>query len=276
MLSDPPLSSLPSPPNGGYIHDGAANEGGVRAGTQAGPAPYSGASSAPRDRVGAEEIRRRLSRLTGKTVVLTITDNRCSVVRVSPGPGGVARVRLHHMFLDAPAEVVRALAQYAVRPNRSCRARINGFVRRNRHLIGGSPRSRAQINITHRGFQFNLKEVYDRLNRRYFGRRLKVPITWGRSNRRWRRHSIDFGCYDPTVRIIRINPALDRVWVPRLFLDYIVYHEMLHAALGIRALANGRRDIHSVRFREEERLFRFHRWALRWERANLWRFLRTA
>ena len=50
---------------------------------------------------------------------------------------------------------------------------------------------------------------------------------------------------------------------------------MLHAALGIRERKSGRREIHSVRFREEEEKFRFHAFAARWERGNLWRFLRT-
>jgi len=208
-------------------------------------------------------------------VVLTITDNRCSVVYVSPGAGGVVKVRLHHMFLEASGEVIKALSQFIRRPSLGCRALLNEFARQNRHLIGGAPRNRAYVNLTHRGFHINLKEIFDRLDRRYFQSRLKVPITWGRSRGGSRRHSIDFGCYDPEDRIIRINPALDRPWVPRLFVDYIVYHEMLHASLGIRALSNGRREIHSLRFREEEEKFRFYRWAARWERSNLWRFLRT-
>jgi hypothetical protein len=57
--------------------------------------------------------------------------------------------------------------------------------------------------------------------------------------------------------------------------DYVVYHEMLHASLGVRALANGRLEVHSPQFREEEKEFRFYNWALRWERSNLWRFLRA-
>lgn len=225
--------------------------------------------------MGAEEIRKRLSRLAGKVVVLTVTDNRCSMVYVSPGRNGKVKVRLHHMFLEASPEVLRALAQFIRRPTRAGSERLRAFTRQNRHLIGGQPRGRAYLNLTHRGCHSNLKEVYDRLNARYFGSRVKVPITWGRSRASVRRNSIDFGSYDPVARIIRINPALDRPWVPRLFLDYIVYHEMLHAALGVRALANGRQEIHSLRFREEEKEFRFYRWALRWERANLWRFLRA-
>jgi len=225
--------------------------------------------------VGADDIRKRLSRLTGKRVVLTVTDNRCSMVYVIPGPNGSVKVRLHHMFLLASPSVAKALAQFIRRPTKPSSAELNEFIREHRHLIGGRPRERAYLNLTHRGFHFNLKEVYDRLNERYFESRLRVPITWGRTRPRARRHSIDFGCFDLHSRIIRINPALDRPWVPRLFIDYIVYHEMLHASLGIRSFGNGRAEIHSLRFREEEREFRFYRWAIRWERSNLWRFLRA-
>lgn len=225
--------------------------------------------------MGADEIRRRLSRLAGKPVVLTITDNRCSMVYVSPGRNGTVKVRLHHMFLLAPQEVFKSLAQFIRRPTVACRQQLNAWVRQNRHLIGGAPRERAWLNLSHRGFHVNLKEIYDRLNDQYFDGSLSVTITWGRSRSKARRHSIDFGCYDPSTESIRINPALDRPWVPRLFVDYVVYHEMLHASLGVRALANGRLEVHSPQFREEEKEFRFYNWALRWERSNLWRFLRA-
>lgn len=225
--------------------------------------------------MGAEDIRRRLSRLTGKAVVLTVTDNRCSMLYVRPGPNGIVKVRVHHMFLLASPGVLKALSQFIRRPTKPSSAILNGFIRDHRHLIGGRPRERAYLNLTHRGFHVNLKEIFDRLNERYFDSRLRVPITWGRTRVRGRRHSIDFGCFDLHSRIIRINPALDRPWVPRIFIDYIVYHEMLHASLGIRSYGNGRAEIHSLRFREEEKEFRFYRWALRWERANLWRFLRA-
>lgn len=221
------------------------------------------------------ELRRRLERHTGKPISLTVTDNRTSMVYVSPGSLGLVKVRVHHMFLDAPYDVVSALGQFVRRPNSDCHRALNVYIRSNAHRIGGRPRNKAAINLSHRGFQYDLKEIYERMNSRYFGGRLRVAITWGKSNARNRRYSIDFGSYDAARRIIRINPSLDRPFVPRFFVDYIVYHEMLHAAIGFRELANGRRALHSPRFRQEERQFRFYRSALRWENANLWRFLRA-
>lgn len=222
------------------------------------------------------ELRRRLERQTGKPISLVVTDNRTSMVYVSPGEFGLVRVRAHHMFLVAPPAVVRALAQFIRRPTPACHRQLNAYIGEHVHLIGGRPRRKAALNLSHRGFQFDLRRIYDRLNERYFDGRLRVAITWGKSNWRNRRSSIDFGSYDEGKRIIRINPALDRPFVPRFFIDYVVYHEMLHAALGFREAPNGRRSLHPPRFREEERQFRFYRSALRWESANLWRFLRAA
>ncbi|HET6373246.1 MAG TPA: SprT-like domain-containing protein [Candidatus Polarisedimenticolia bacterium] len=221
------------------------------------------------------ELRRRLERRTGKPVALTVTDNRSSMLHVTPGSMGRVKVRLHHMFLDAPPEVVQALAQYIRRPTQACHRELNSFIRANSHRIGGRPRHKVSINLSHRGFHFDLREVYERLNTRYFDGRLRVAITWGQSNQRRRRYSIDFGSYDQAKRIIRVNPSLDRPFVPKFFVEYIVYHEMLHAAIGFREAPNGRRALHSPRFREEERQYHFYRSALRWESANLWRFLRA-
>jgi hypothetical protein len=221
------------------------------------------------------ELRRRLERATGRPIALTVTDNRTSMLYVSPGSRGLVRVRVHHMFLDSPPEVVRALAQYILRPGGACRGEINAHVRANAHRIGGRPRHKIAINLSHRGLHFDLKQIYERLNTRYFDGRLRVAITWGKSAPR-RRYSIDFGCFDGPKRVIRVNPALDRPFVPRFFIDFIVYHEMLHAAIGFRELRNGRRALHSPRFRREESQFRFYRSAMRWESGNLWRFLRAS
>ncbi|MFQ5700494.1 MAG: SprT-like domain-containing protein [Acidobacteriota bacterium] len=222
------------------------------------------------------ELGHRLGRRTRKPISLTITDNRSSMLYVRPAGTGLVRVRAHHMFLDAPTEVVRALAQFIRRPTAECHEVLNTYIRANTHRIGGRPRRKAALNICHRGFCFDLRQIYDRLNQRYFDDRLKVAITWGKSNGKQRRTSIDFGSYSESKRIIRINPSLDRPFVPRFFVEFVVYHEMLHAAIGYRKTPNGRRSLHSARFREEERQYYFYRSARRWENANLWRFLRAA
>ena len=71
------------------------------------------------------DLRQRLERRTGKPISLTLTDNRTSMVYVSPGSLGLVKVRLHHMFLDAPPEIVAALGQFIRRPIPECHRALN-------------------------------------------------------------------------------------------------------------------------------------------------------
>jgi len=87
--------------------------------------------------------------------------------------------------------------------------------------------------------------------------------------------------------LIRIHPVLDRAWVPRYFVAYVVYHEMLHhmipsargnarQASSNIASAKGqiaRRVLHPPEFLERERQFRGYDRALDWERRHINRLL---
>jgi hypothetical protein len=52
--------------------------------------------------------------------------------------------------------------------------------------------------------------------------------------------------------------TLDSEEVPRLVLEHVLHHELLHRLLGAEQ-HNGRRRYHSARFRREERRFRGYR-----------------
>ena len=65
-----------------------------------------------------------------------------------------------------------------------------------------------------------------------------------------------------------MHPSLDRPDVPGFFVDFIVFHEMLHQ-LFPSGDATGRRVHHPRAFRERERAFPVYEAALRWERENL-------
>jgi hypothetical protein len=79
------------------------------------------------------------------------------------------------------------------------------------------------------GEHHDLRVIFDELNARYFDSRIDAAITWGaRSGRARRRNSIKMGSYSVEDRLIRIHRSLDRVFVPRFFVEWIVFHEMLH------------------------------------------------
>ena len=62
------------------------------------------------------------------------------------------------------------------------------------------------------------------------------------------------GSYSVEDRLIRIHRSLDRAFVPRFFVAWIVFHEMLHQVHDIR-VKNGRREFHSKEFLADEAQF---------------------
>src|SRR5213075_2537728 len=86
----------------------------------------------------------------------------------------------------------------------------------------------------------------------------KPTITW--SQRRTR--SI-LGHHDHIYDSITISKTLDSTDVPEWFVEYILYHEMLHIKHPAR-LINGRRYYHTKAFRADEQRFPRYNEAQRW------------
>jgi predicted metal-dependent hydrolase len=220
-----------------------------------------------------QALERRLQALLNEYVRLSITDNVRTMVS-SQLVGHERRVRLHHMFLDADAFTLRALAAYLKRSDRAASTLLGGFIEANRTRIR-RPRGR-RIHVRTAGEVHHLHDLYDRLNAQYFADEVDAAITWGRrgSGRRRRRNSIKLGSYCAEEQLIRIHPALDQVWVPRYFVEYIVYHEMLHHVIPMPE-RNGRRQLHTPEFRAREREFLHYERAIAWERQHVHRLLRN-
>ena len=132
-----------------------------------------------------------------------------------------------------------------------------------------------QLNLRHEGHYFDLKEMFDELNARYFRNRLRgYTVKWGRRRKHRPKEYFVFGTIQEEDRVIRINPSLDQPFVPRWFLKYILYHEMLHSVVPDVELPSGRRIVHTEEFNRRERQFPSYGRARRWEEDNLARFLR--
>ena len=214
-----------------------------------------------------------LVREYGRPLRLTLTENR-SVLLSFRKQGGVVYLRLHRMFLHASSAVVRAVARGLRRTNRNADGEVRRFMNENLHRVRREPQRMPQLDT--RGAVYDLKTIFDRLNARFFQGKLQVPLTWGRGSGRARRGGLTFGSYDPVLRLIRIHPVLDSSDVPLLFLESVVYHEMLHHHLGGIPDRAGRTVYHSRRFREEEARYPHHQQALAWEKENLAQLLRAS
>jgi hypothetical protein len=131
-----------------------------------------------------------------------------------------------------------------------------------------------QLNLCHEGKYFDLRKIFDRLNDRHFGGRLRgYHVRWGRRRRHRPKDYFVFGTIQEQDRVIRINPLLDQPFVPLWFLQYVLYHEMLHSVVPDEN-SGRRRRVHTEEFNRREREFPRYRQAQRWEEENLARFLR--
>jgi SprT-like family len=223
------------------------------------------------------QLQRYLSRSAARRVRVRLTDDRRSLLTAEEAPDNMVGVRLHGMFLDAPSRVLKALARFVQTPEPQLKRQVIRLYRETGlDRTGNAAPATRTVTLRHQGVFFDLKELFDRLNEDYFGGKVQVLITWGRRNGRPGRRSVHFGSYNWDRRLIRVNPSLDRCFVPRYFIEYIIYHEMLHADLGFHRDGQGRRSAHSKEFQGREARFRHYERARDWERRNLRHFLRSA
>ena len=133
-----------------------------------------------------------------------------------------------------------------------------------------------QFPFSHEGQYFDLQEIFNRINYLYFrATPLRgYTITWGRRRKMPPKEYFVFGTIQEEDRIIRIHPRLDAAFVPLWFLEYVVYHEMLHSVVPDELCTSGRRKVHTEEFYRREKQFIHYRRARRWEDENLARFLR--
>jgi hypothetical protein len=205
----------------------------------------------------------------GEQVRLVVHDNRSTMVSFRRD-SGLLHYRVHHMFLDAPDDVVEALAAFAgpgrgmAARRREAGGRIDAYVREHKARIG-EPRP---ARVEPRGRVHDLEAIYRRLNAEQFEDRVEARITWGPNRGGPRRRTIKTGVYVQDARLIRIHPALDRPEVPEYYVAAVVFHEMLHQVVPA-VERNGRRVVHGAEFRRRERAYPEHARARAWEEANL-------
>jgi hypothetical protein len=171
-----------------------------------------------------QALERRLAQASHRPVILSVTDNRRNMISHSQ-LGGILQARIHHMFLAAPSVVQEALVRYVVKGERAASLVVSRFIDDNGYRIRASRPVLAPLST--QGKTHDLLAVFGTLNEKYFGNAVDALITWGKrasakTNRP--RRSIKLGSYSAVERLIRVHPVLDKAWVPRYFVSYIIYH----------------------------------------------------
>ncbi|MDI6729296.1 MAG: hypothetical protein QMD44_10290 [Thermodesulfovibrionales bacterium] len=204
-----------------------------------------------------------LRKITCKSISLKITDNSASMLSLKT-KGRIVDVRLHRMFLNAGNDVIEEIAQFI--KNRKARTPlIRDFIKKNSNCL--NKKLPKKLSIKTQGKYYDLREIYSKVNSEYFNGRVSASITWGTKSPRYAVRKRTLGSYSGYTNTIRINPILDKKSVPLYFVEFIVYHEMLHADIDVET-KNGRRSVHSREFRRREKLFKYYERVVAWEKGK--------
>ncbi|HYX30831.1 MAG TPA: hypothetical protein VE863_20000 [Pyrinomonadaceae bacterium] len=177
-------------------------------------------------------------------------------------------VRISDLLRAAPPEVIRALAFLLVARLLSRKTpRVHEQIYRS-YAFSADVLRASDIARRHRGRKvistaagrvYDLNRIFHRVNRRYFNSEIAKPVlTWSQRKTR----SI-LGHHDAAHDTITVSKTLDSHDVPEWFVDYIMFHEMLHIKHPARII-NGRRYYHTRAFRAEEKSFPHYVQAQQW------------
>ncbi|MFT7669041.1 MAG: hypothetical protein ACI8X5_001741 [Planctomycetota bacterium] len=206
---------------------------------------------------------------------------RPAELREEPGLAKGWIVRLHAVFADAPPEIRADLTSWIRVGRRARRANheLSGWMELAiRELPARTPR---QIHIKAQGDVHDLDSLAAHLLETEFISDFSAaspapPLTWGRRGKSQTRGRLQLGSFNPTARIVRIHPVLDQEVVPAWFVRYVLFHELLHAAVPSERDTGGRMRHHGPKFLSRENLYCDYPRALEWERLHLGKILRSA
>ena len=211
----------------------------------------------------AEEIFRRVHReLRPRSQVSTLRvtfeafANANSDVRLTDN---ALHFRIGDVLEGAPAPVLEALAHILIgklyrRPAAAHFVhRYRLYLNRKdvRRKIGAIQQERGRkVHKGPRGLIHDLEEIFEDLNARHFGGMMARPaLGWSHTRSRTR-----LGHYDPAHNLIMISRIFDDFNTPKLALEYVMFHEMLHLHYPVEH-AGLRRCVHTRDFKAHEKLF---------------------
>jgi hypothetical protein len=125
----------------------------------------------------------------------------------------------------------------------------------------------------------NLLKRFDKINLEYFGGHACGGIAWRNfplgKDASTAGHILQAVCiFDE--RIIKVNSVMDDVRIPLWYLDFVIYHEMLHLQHGPQQYSeNGYAYPHSIRFQCMEQKHPNYKRAVEFEEKKLSRIVRS-
>jgi len=191
---------------------------------------------------------------------------------------------------NPPEEVRDCLIRWALMPMSRKANRKPEYVKNRKELeskiraymesCGVQKKRKSRLNpmaFTHqtKGFVFDLREVFDKLNSVYFKNELKSYIRWGRTASLTSYQTTKTDKNGNPFNLITISGVYDSPHVPEYAIYGLVYHEMLHIAIPPK-IVNGRRVVHGKDFKGAMRKYPFYGDWLKWEKENMGKLIASA
>lgn len=178
------------------------------------------------------------------------------------------KVSLHKLFLDAPDDIKKAVVNFCLKKDSQSHRLIKTYA--NKYFLNLDYSKKLNINkLVSKGEYFDLRQIYENLNMIYFQNSLNLNITWFEKPKYRRCTHFTFGSYDKNLKLIRINKLVDQDNFPFYFINYIVYHEMLHSICMEEIDENGNKKIHTKKFKQLEKKFPYYKESQEFEKKFL-------
>jgi len=173
--------------------------------------------------------------------------------------GDSVHVRMTDALESAPAPILEALAYillsklFRLKVPGEFNQRYRRYLNRKevRHQLEQLRQERGRKLIeSPAGSTYNLEAIFEELNFRYFFGLMARPVLgWSR-----RASRLTLGHYDPSHHVIVISSLLDRPQVPKVVVEYVMFHEMLHLRYPVDH-RGARRCVHTPEFKQAEKQF---------------------
>jgi len=210
-----------------------------------------------------EEIYARVFReLKPRTPVPQITVRYCRFVNANSSvrlDGDRIEVKISDILESAPSPVAESLAQILLgklfrKPASRAHAHryrlyLNRKDMRGQMQLVRQIRGRKYLSGP-QGSQFDLAGIFEKHNADFFNGILGQPqLGWS-----LRRSRTMLGHFDPSHNAIVISRIFDEPGIPRVAVEYVMFHEMLHLQFPV-CHRGARRCVHTREFREAEKRF---------------------
>lgn len=212
----------------------------------------------------------RLQKICPFPLEIKIHENRSMYAQAHLRKNQTVCLSLHRLFLYSSTPVLQALIQFALYQDLSAKI----IIRKMAHLYFTKiepPAPNFKL-ANAKGHFFDLQNIFDHVNSQFFEGKIQVPITWFKAPRYRCFHRVTFGSFDRTIPLIRINQLLDQTEVPLPFVEYIVYHEMLHVECEAIVDKRGHLRVHTPEFRRREALHPYFKVAKKMQKEMIQSF----